>query len=130
MYYLINKDTREIIRTSATPFNADETVQPPPPVIQLKRVVDETQPQYDANTHKLVRTFTDNDNAGTRTFVWNAVPLTQEELDAKAAAAAEATELTVLQTVYTALKNGTGTANERIQRLERAVAWLLREQVR
>ena len=129
MFYLINKNTRELLRASATPFNADATVQPPLPVFQLRRVINDTQPAFNAATHKLIRTSVDDDNAATRTFRYEAIPLTQAELDAKAQAAADEAERQVLRAAYLDLKNGTGTQAERLRRVERAAAWLLRQYV-
>jgi hypothetical protein len=53
----------------------------------------------------------------------------QAELDAKAQAAADETERQVLRGAYLDLKNGTGTQAERLRRVERAAAWLLRQYV-
>lgn len=54
------------------------------------------------------------------------VPLSAEEQARIADDAADATEADQLRTIYTALKNGTGTSGERLQRLERACAFLLK----
>ena len=125
-FYIIHSVTRAVVRTSSTPFNVDEAVQPPAPHIQLRRIDDDTLPAVNAATHKLERTFTDNDMAFTRTFIWQVVALTQAEIDANTLAAQDAATLVIIANVYAALKNGTGTAAERLVRLERAVAWLLR----
>lgn len=54
---------------------------------------------------------------------WVVRDLTQPELDAQA----DAAELAVLQQVAAALKAGTGTAAERLVRLERVAVWLLKQ---
>lgn len=124
MFFIIHKDTRELIRESGTPFNRDEQIQPPLPLIQLKRVFDNTQPAYDEETQKLVQSSVDDDEAGTRTFFYEVVALTQDELDARAAQAAYDAELDQLRAVYQDLQNGVGTTNVRITRVERVAAFL------
>jgi hypothetical protein len=129
MYFIIDKNTREVIRRSTTPFNIDETIQPPAPFIQLKQVDDLTVPTFNPNTQKLSATFVDDDVAGTRTFKQIAVPLTQAELDANAKLAQDEATRQQIKTVYSDLRNGVGTAAERLVRLEKAVAYLLRNSV-
>lgn len=130
MFYIINKNTRELIRESATPFNVDESVQPSPPHIQLKLVRDDTKPSYDVATEKLVQMTVDNDAAFTRTVKWVKQAMTPDELTAYQQRQADAATLTQLKAVYNDLKNGVGTAAERQLRLEKAVAYLLRESVK
>lgn len=130
MYYIINKDSRELIRESRTPFNINEAEQPPDPFIQLKRVNDDTQPAHNAATQKLVREFTDNDAACTRTFQWVIVAKTAEEQAAYAEAQADEVTRQQIKAVYQDLKNGVGTNIERLQRIEKATAWLLRNVVK
>jgi hypothetical protein len=128
MYFIIDKNTRELIRRSDTPFNIDENVQPPDPLIQLKQVNDDTQPAYDPATQRLVRVSTDNDAAFTRTFSWSVEALSQEEIDLKAAIAAdEVTLTTTIKNGYIALRDGTGTDAARLRRCEIAIAFLLRQ---
>jgi len=130
MYYIINKDTRQVIRVSPTPFNADESIQPDPPLIQLKGIENNAEPVYNPALQKLQRTFTDDDILFTRTFYFIVVDKTQEEIDAyQAELDAEATRQQ-LKAVYTALRDGQGTAGERLIRVEKAVAWLLRNSVK
>lgn len=124
-YYIVNADTRALIRTSRTPFNVDEDIQPPAPYIQLKHV-DGVRPAFDPATQKLVQNIVDDDVAHTRTYGWSIVALSQAELDALAQQAQDAATLIIIRNVYQDLRNGVGTAAERLQRLERAVAWLLR----
>lgn len=126
MFFILHSVTRVLVRTSSTPFNVDEAVQPPAPHIQLKRVDDNTQPAFNAATHKLQRTSVDDDVAFTRTFIWQAVALTQQEINANTQAATDAATLVTIRNVYNDLRNGVGTAAERLVRIERAVAWLLR----
>lgn len=127
MYYIINKETRELIRKSQTPFNVDETVQPELPQFQLKRVDDDTVPTYNAATHKVVRSFVDDDEAATRTFYWEVVPLTQAEIDAYIQQQEDATVRQQIKDNYLALKNGTGTQAERLRRVEIGLAFVVRE---
>lgn len=130
MFYIINKDTRAEIRTSDTPFNVDETVQPPLPAIQLKRVDNTVPPAYNAATHKLVYSPVDDDVAFTRTFRYVAVLLTAEELAAQQQADADEAQRQTIKAAYAALKAGTGTTVQRLSRIETAVAWLLRDAVK
>jgi hypothetical protein len=94
MYFIINKNTRALVRESASPFN------------------------------------TDDDVAKTRTFAWAAVPMSQEEIDSYNLRQTDNAELVILRAVYNDLKNGVGTAAERLNRVERATAFLLRSIVR
>ncbi len=130
MYYIVNKQTRELVRTSQTPVNVDENVNEWGDFIQLKRVDDDTQPAFNAATQKLNRISTDDDVAHTRTFSFAVVSLTQPELDAIAERTASEATRQQIKPVYTALQNGTGTAGERLARIERAVAYLLRNEVK
>lgn len=130
MFYIINSNTREVVRESRTPFNIDPAIQPPPPFLQLRRVIDETQPTFDPATEKLVREFVDDDAAGTRTFRQVVAPMTADEIAAYQRRQADAAELEQLRLVYNDLKNGVGTAAERIQRVERVCAWLLKDYAR
>lgn len=115
MFYIIDESTREVIRRSQTPFNIDESIKPPAGVVQLKHVVDETQPTFDPATHKLERTFTDDGVAGTRTFSFEAVPLTAGEAAAVQQLADDTAELDQIKTVYNAIRNGTGTAGASVE---------------
>ena len=130
MFYIINKTTRELIRESATPFNVDEAVQPDAPLIQLKLVRDDTKPAYDAATEKLVQTTVDDDAAFTRNVKWVKQAMTPAEVTAYQQKQTDAATLQTIKSVYSDLKNGVGTAGERLVRLERAVAYLLRESVK
>jgi hypothetical protein len=129
MYFIVDKNTRALIRQSQTPFNIDETIQPDDPLIQLKQVDDPTVPTFDANTQKLVNSFADDDAAHTRTFKMVVAPLTQAEQAARQQALQDETTRQQIKAVYSDLKNGTGTASDRLLRIERAVAWLLRNAV-
>lgn len=129
-YFILDKNTRELIRQSPTPFNVDESVQPPDPLIQLKRVDDDTKPPFDPATEKLVRIFTDNDIAFTRTFSWSVVAMTQDEIDEYEQAQQDEITRQQIRQFYLDLKNGVGTTAERAARLEKAVAWLLRSVAR
>ncbi len=127
MYFIINKSTRELIRQSQSPFNIDDKVQPPLPAFQLKGVEDATVPAFDANTHRLNRTFVDDDTAATRTFKNEVVPLTAPQLAAIAKRISDEAQRQQIKTIYAALVAGTGTAAERLVRLEKSVAYLLKD---
>lgn len=128
-YYIIHSQTREVVRTSREPFNIDPSVQPPAPYLQLVRVDDATVPAYDPATQKIVRQFTDDDNAFTRTFYNAVVAMTVEEQAAYQKRLADEATLNQIKAVYLNMKNGVGTAGERLQRVEKACAWLLRQYV-
>jgi hypothetical protein len=129
-YFIVHSTTRELVRTSSTPFNIDESVQPPAPYLQLKRVDDDTIPAFNIATQKLVRIFTDNDTLFTRTFSWQVVAKTQAEIDAYNLEQSDNNTLTVIRNNYQDLINGTGTNLERLVRCERGLAYLLRLIVR
>jgi hypothetical protein len=57
--------------------------------------------------------------------VWVDIPKTQAELDEYAKNEELNSEEAIMRTVIVALKNGTGTAGERITRVERVCAYLL-----
>ena len=126
MFYIINKLTRELIRTTSNPVNVDESVNEWGDVIQLKRIDDNTLPAFNSATQKLVRISTDNDAAHTRTFSWSVVALTQAELDEIAEKAADTNRRTQAQNMLTALENGTITAAQQRQ----VLAFLLRRELK
>lgn len=59
---------------------------------------------------------------------WLLLDKTAEQLAAEAFRAQQTAQLELARQVYTALKNGTGTATERLARVERVCAYFLREQ--
>ena len=126
-YYILDKITRELKRESRTPFNIDPAVQPPAPYIQLVRVEDATQPAFDPATQKLARTFTDDDAAFTRTFHYVVAAMTAEEIAAYQKRQQDEATLNQIKAVYLDMKNGVGTNLERLQRVEKACAYLLRQ---
>lgn len=128
-YYIVHSQTREVVRTSREPFNIDPSVQPPARYLQLVRVDDATVPAYDPATQKIVRQFTDDDNAFTRTFYNAVVAMTAEEQAAYQKRLQDKATLNQIKAVYLDMKNGVGTAGERLQRVEKACAWLLRQHV-
>lgn len=130
MFYIINKETRELIRRSETPFNIDATVQPPPPMIQLKRIDINTKPAFNAATQRLNYDFVDDDAVFTRTFSWSVVALTNGELTAATQAASDEASRVQIKAVIADLRNGVGTAAERLARIEKGLAYLLRGEVR
>lgn len=88
-------------------------------LVPLLEVV-EDQPTYDPDTHRLTR----NDPvvdiaANTITTEWTLVPLDQAELD-------EIAEREQIKAVYQAVKNGVGTNLERLVRVEKVLAHLLK----
>lgn len=129
-YYIVNMNTRELVRTSHSPFNIDEAVQPPSPLIQLKRVDNDTVPSFNAATQKVIRSSIDNDTLFTRTFYFEVVSLSQAEIDANQLNQTDEATRILIKNGYMDLKNGAGTTAERAARLERAVAWLLRQYVK
>lgn len=130
MFYIINKTTRQLYRQSQTPFNIDETKQPEGDVIQLKQVIDASRPTHNPDTEKLVESIVDNDVAFTRTFRLVVAPLSAPEIAAVTQRNADETNRLQIKAVIADLRNGVGTAVERLTRLEKAVAYLLREEVR
>ena len=127
MYYIIHSQTREVVRQSKQPFNIDPAIQPPAPYLQLVRVDDATVPAYDPATQKLERQFVDDDQAFTRTFFNAVVAMTAEERAAYQQRQADEQTLQMIRQHYNDLKNGVGTNLERLQRVERGLAWLLRQ---
>ena len=130
MFFIINKTTRAVIRVSETPFNIDENVQPGGEVIQLKRVDDKTKPTFDPATQKLVKNFADDDKTFTRIFKWEVVSLTNGELAQRTQELQDEANRVQIKAVANDLKNGVGTNAERLVRLEKVVAYLLRNEVR
>lgn len=65
--------------------------------------------------------------ATTARKTWVLVAKSAEQIEAEAFAANQAATLQQARAVYTALKNGTGTASERLVRVERVCAYYLRE---
>lgn len=130
MFYIVDKTTRQLIRTTTERVNIDESVNEFGDLIQLRHVEDAKLPAFDKATHKLQRNVADDDKAFTRTFSYVAVPLTNGELTKATAEATAETTRGQLKTAYTALQNGTGTVAERLARVEKALAFVLREFVR
>lgn len=61
------------------------------------------------------------------TKTWTVAPKTQAEIDDEAEALQRATDYAQAKAVYLDLRNGVGTAGERLARLEKVVARLLRD---
>lgn len=59
---------------------------------------------------------------------WEVRAKAQEQLDAEAFAVLQSTTLEQARTAYSLMKAGSGTAGERLARVERVCAWLLRQQ--
>lgn len=134
MWFVIDPVTRELLFRREQYFNQDESVLPTDGNLWLKRVVDDTQPPYDPATEKLVRTSTDDDVARTRTFHYEVVALTQEEIDARAQAEADESERQMLKTFWeNNLQGDPATASEvraQLIALKRVVKYLARNEVR
>jgi hypothetical protein len=82
--------------------------------------VQEAKPAFDPATHKLQRTpgVIDIPN-NTHTHGWQIIALTQEELDEQA-------DIDQARQAYQGLINGTGDTTQRLQRVERVAAHLLK----
>lgn len=130
MFYIVNKATRELVRTTKERINVDESINEFEHLIQLRHVEDSNIPTFDKATHKIERQFVDDDANYTRTFSFVAAPLSQAELTKATAEANAGTTRAQIKTAYTALQNGTGAVAERMARVERAVAFILREFIR
>jgi hypothetical protein len=128
-YYILNKNTRVLVRESFQPFNIDASVQPPAPLIQLVRTDNGIPPTFDPATQKLVYTFTDNDATFTRNYSYQIQAMTQAEMDAYQKQQQDETTRQQIKAVYQDLINGVGTVAQRQVRVEKAVAWLLRNSV-
>lgn len=120
---IVRISTQEIIKTNQKWPRADgsEIVGLSADIVPLL-IVNEAQPVYDPDTHKLERAagVIDIPN-NTHTFGWNVVALSQGELNDK-------TELAAIKAAYTALKNGTGTQLERLVRVEQVLSRVLKDQ--
>ncbi len=119
MYYIINKNTRQTVRESLTPFNIDESVQPQSPLVQLKRADQNELPAFNPLTEKLSYIFTDNDVKKSRTFSYSVKALTVEEIADAAKRKLENDEKIQILLILPDLKNGTGTSVIRQARIER-----------
>ena len=126
-YQLINTTTLEIvtdaIRREQFPQvgykSRSEILRPS--VGELKYVPISDPPATNPETHKLERSLT------TEEYGWVSVPLTTEELDALAAQAAADAEREQAKALYLDLKNGTGTTLERLLRVEKVLAYILKD---
>lgn len=127
MFYIINKDTRQLIRQSESPFNVDESVQPPLPQIQLRHVEDENIPVFNEATEKLNRIFTDDDINFTRTFSYEVVAKTVQEQAEHQARVNDGLERAAAKAELPAMANSTGSAIARQERLERVVLRLAKD---
>lgn len=90
--------------------------------------VSTSPPAFNNATHQV---FPDkaivNVNENTLTQAWKIVPLTAEELAKKAEESARQTDISQIKAIYTALKNGTGTTAERMARVEKVLARLIKD---
>jgi hypothetical protein len=123
IFYIIHKDTRELIGQSNFPFNIDEQIQPPLPLIQLKHFADAEIPDYNVATEKLNWVFIDDDINFTRTYFYEVVAKTaQEQADYQT----QQTAITERASAKAQIPNIASGSNEspvqRIGRLEQIVA--------
>lgn len=112
----------EIIKHNKPWPRADggEIVGLDPDIVPLLEV-DEAQPAYDPATHRLERNTPVVDVAGNRhVHGWNIVARSQEDLDAEA-------ERELAKAQYQDLMDGTGTQIERLERVEKVAAYMLKE---
>ena len=130
-YFIKNTDTGEIVRESDTPFNKDEDVQPPAvdkagnrlPFIQLKLVIDPTEPEHNPKVEKLVAEYIDDDENCTRTRRLVAVQLTEAELADRERQALRSKALDAINSEFADLAGGVGSIDERVGRIERFLAF-------
>ena len=120
-FYRVSTSTLERHNIRWPRADGGEIVGLDPDIVPLLEV-EAAQPAYDAATQKLQRTAAVVDvAANTHTHGWEVVSRTADEI-------AEDTERDQIKAVYTALLNGTGTSAERITRVERVAAHLLKLQ--
>ena len=90
--------------------------------------VQEDQPVYDSATERIQRVDPVYDVVEeTATYSWEIVSLTQDELDAIADREADDAQLVIIKAAYQDLKNGVGTATERLERIEKGLAYILKQ---
>jgi len=89
--------------------------------------VSTTKPVFDPATEKVVvaEPVIDETN-NTLTQAWQIAPFTQQEQDEYADRQANKIEIDGIKSVYQDLKNGTGTAGDRISRVESVLAFMLK----
>jgi hypothetical protein len=117
------------LRTGKTWPRADggELVGSDPDLVPLLEVRS-AKPAYDPATQKLLAATPVADIPNnTYTYGWNIVALTQSELDAIAAETTAQTERDQAKALYQDLKDGVGTATERLERVERVLARILKD---
>lgn len=134
MFIIRNKNTKEVIRKSDTPLRTDGKLPADmDPDIELLAEVWEREPSYTKTTHKLeqaIREAAAADEPIKLIYGWAIVPLTQEELDFAVEQANLRGERQQVKALMAALKAGTGTAGERITRVEKGLHLLLKENLR
>ena len=100
------------------------------PLIAMAIMVKGADPPFNPDTHKLVKTETLLPFVSEFRITNVAAPLTQAELDARVAEQQNANRETQIRNAMAALRNGTGTAAERLARVEKACVHLLRNLMR
>lgn len=124
-----NTDTSTILRRSMKWPRADgqEIVGAPANIVPLLEVTAPKPAPSDPATLKVIADDPVVDVPGnTLTQAWQEVAMSQEEQDIYAEAQANAAELELVKSVYQALKNGTGTDAQRLTRVERVLAFLIK----
>ncbi len=124
--YVVNSVTRKTYRVYEQNPPAEENA------IRLVEVFDRTwdNPPTPGANERIEKYFEDDDEALTRTFKKRAVPLSQSQIDRRTQREADQAERQTLKAHYQDLKNGAGTAAERLQRVERMLAHVIRHEMR
>lgn len=125
MYIIRNKTTKEVIRKSKTPISIDGEIKDLDPNLEVLEVIQNDRPTYNPETSKLERTETEQ--GGQIIIDWNIVDLSAEELQAIQDQKDAEAERQQAKAIYLDLKKGVGTAGERLTRVEKVLARLLRD---
>lgn len=126
-WFFYNTDTQERGKRRSWP-NPDGSEIPnlPNNIVPLLRVIN-SKPSYDPNSEGLSRSTEVDVANNTYTYSWNVVTLTAEE----AIEAAETQQRndfdTQISSIILNLRNGTGTNAQRLARVEKAVAYILKD---
>lgn len=111
----------EEIRVITAAVDADTT--------RIKPVTMTAKPAFNAATQRCVQNGW-TINVSDVTPVWQVIAIPQAELDAATAEAADRAALDTIRNTINAMEAGSGTATVRTQRLETALAWLLKRLVK
>lgn len=126
---LYDTDTLTVVKERARwPRHDGEAMEGLSPNLVPLLMVYAAAPAYDAATQKLdPPTWTVDVANNTYTRTWSIVALSQAELDDIAERDSHNSVEGQAKSAYTALKNGTGTNEERIQRIENILSWFLKD---